>query len=210
MDPNSKQKKQHRRASILESLKEIGDQTAKSFSGDLVKESSKDFMRQLFGQQMPANRQFSGEILPQETVTIDEVLSGEREEKQKIEKQLMLERQLRAEEQALVEKKTRELQLTIHALMQELSAVVVATPKLATELQIAAIQAPVSPGIYHVIFFEKLIEYIRGFRHKIEDAAIWLHAANKRAAKKTFWSQYKTSGGRRLLSAEDYSGRSAA
>jgi hypothetical protein len=196
MDSNSKNKKhQSRQGNIIETFKDVGQTT------------SRDFVSQLFGAQ--PRRRYSGEILPQEQVTMDEVISGEQEKKRDLQIQLSLERTLRAEEEALKDKKIKELQLTIHALMQELASTSTATTQLSTELQVAAIQAPVNPGIYHVFFIEKLIEYIHGYNKRIENSVVWLQALNKRAAKKGFWSQYKMHGGRRLLSAEDYSQRSA-
>ena len=65
-------------------------------------------------------------------------------------------------------------------------------------------QAPVEPGVYHVIFFEKLLEFVKSFRKKIEDAAVWLHATNSRAEKKNYWSRYKKHGGKFLLAADHY------
>src|SRR4030065_534669 len=61
------------------------------------------------------------------------------------------------------------------------------TQDLGQELQIASMQAPVEPGLYHVIFFEKLLEFLKSFRKKIEAGSIWLQATNKRAAKKIYW-----------------------
>ncbi len=196
-DNNPKNKKQVRTANILESLKDTSGVAP-----------SKDFMRQLFGRQVP-EKKYSGELSPYGGVEIDSILSGEQEKNQKLEQQLALERNLRQEEKALVDKKTNELKLELHVLMQELSKLASVTPKLAQEVQIAAFQAPVNPGIYHLVFFEKLIEFVKSFREKIEDANLWLHNANKRAEKKNFWNLYKKHGGKRLLSAEDYSQRSA-
>lgn len=195
---------------MLESLKELGNDTARAFSDDLIKETGKDFAKQLFGNQFPTlEKNYSGEILPQEQLDIENVLNGQQEREDKLQRQLSLERRLRQEEQALFDKQSQELRLALHAITEEIKALASVTPKLAEELQIAAFQAPVNPGIYHISFFEKLLEYIKGFRKKIEDASTWLHATNRRAAKKGFWAQYQKHGGRRLLSAEDYSQRSA-
>lgn len=209
-DNNNKKPRQVRHTNVLESLKDIGGSTTKSFKEDLIKEGSKDFMNQLFGTK-PASwgKSYSGEIAQGENLEIDQVLSGERESNQKLEHQLAMERRLREEEKALLESKGNELKLQLHALMQELAALAKATPKLAREIEIATIQAPTNPGIYHVIFFQKLLEFIKSFREKVEDASIWLHTANKRAEKKNFWNSYKKMGGKRLLSSEDYSQRSA-
>lgn len=212
-DKGNKSKKQIKRPNPLEALKDIGSDTAKSFKNDLLAEGSRDFMKQLLGNQrfpgFPMQEPRSGEIAPGEAMKVSEALSGEREERKKLEEQLAFERMMRQEEQVLFEKKGRELQLEIHAILEEVQKLAQSTPQLAQEMQVAAIQAPVNPGIYHVIFFEKLLETIRSFRQKIDDSVVWLQTANKRAQKKGFWGQYQKHGGRRLLSGEDYSQRSA-
>lgn len=209
-DKNFKQKtaKNFPRASFLESLKDLGGSTSKSLKNDLLKEGSKDFMQELLG--LKPRQRFSGEILPGEHVGIDEILSGEREQKEKLELQLVQQKRIHEEEKALIEKKSNELKMQINAISREVIAIAKVTPKLAREVEIAAIMAPINPGIYHITFFEKLLEFIKSFRMKLEDASLWLHTTNKRASKKSFWSQYKVQGGKRLLSAEDYSGRAAA
>lgn len=212
MADNSKSKK-IRQPNPLEALKDIGSSTTKSLTNDLFAEGGKDFMDQILGRsKFPRfpQQERSGEIMPGEKIQMSEVLSGEHEQKAKLERQLSFERQMHAEEKALMERKSQELKMEVHAIMQELQSLAQVTPKLAQEVQIAAIQAPVNPGIYHVIFFEKLLEFLKSFRKKINDASVWLHAANKRAQKKGFWAQYKRHGGRRLLSSEDYSQRNAA
>ena len=77
-------------------------------------------------------------------------------------------------------------------------------------IKIATLQATVEPGVYHIIFFEKLLSFIKSFRKKISQANLWIQSANKKAAKRrTFWGQVAKSGTQRLLSSEDYSQRSA-
>jgi hypothetical protein len=206
--PKSKQKTRH--LNVLESLKELSSSTGESLKNDLIGETTKDFAKQLFGDSfLPKQRHFSGELLPQEQVGIDSILSGEQAKNEILEKQLFLERQLRAEEEALREKKGNELKLSLHVLMQEMQQLAQADASLSQEIQIAAIQAPSDPGTYHVFFVQRLVEYLRGHVVKAQEAAVWLHAVNKRSAKKSFWGQYKISGGRRLMSSEDYAQRSA-
>jgi len=60
-----------------------------------------------------------------------------------------------------------------------------------------------------LIFFEKIIEFIRNFRKNIDSASTWLQSSNKRAEKKNFWAMYKKKGSSFLLSGESYSQRSA-
>ncbi len=179
-----------------------------AIGNELIGETSKDFMRELLNLKN-SNRKFSGEIYPGENVAFREVISGEREKNLKLEHQITFERTLMQEEKVLIERKTNELRLTLEAIRQETQKLANATPKLIQELQIAAMQVSVNPNAYDVFFFERILEAIKSFRERSENASVWLHTANKRAGRKTFWDQYKVSGGKRLLAAEDYNGRSA-
>lgn len=207
MNDNQKQKskglsvgrqgqKQIKHTNVLESLKGVGGAN-----------TSQEFLNQLLGKRY--EKTHSGEISPGETLEFDEVLSGRHEETLKLRKQIALERRLREEEKARVEKKTNELRLQLNAIIQEVALLSQTTQELAQETQIAAMQAPVEPGVYHVIFFEKLLEFIKSFRKKIGEAKVWLHASNNRAQKKNYWVRYKKHGGKFFLAADHYLTRSA-
>lgn len=192
----------------LETLKDIGMSTAKQMRDEAAKIPG-DFMEQLIGVR-PFGKKFSGEIEPGEALNISEVYSGQREEIVKLRNQTALERKLLEEEKIQVEKKTNELRIHLTAIREEIIVLATKTENLAEETQIAAMQAPIEPGVYHLIFFEKLLDFINSFRKKIEEAGIWLHAVNKRAAKKNRWgANYKKHGASYLLSGEHYLSRSA-
>lgn len=194
----------------LEALKDIGSSTAKSFQKDFLGKMPDDFMEQLFGVQK--KEKISGEISAGESLEMSQVFSGQQKEVEAERKQIAVERSLLEQEKKLVSEKSNELKMRLQVLMNELLAVSKQTEGLAEEVQIAAMQAPSEPGIYHLIFFEKLLDFLKSFRKKIAEARIWLHAVNKRAAKKggNVWgSNYKKSGGKYLLSGEHYLQRSA-
>jgi hypothetical protein len=109
----------------------------------------------------------------------------------------------------MIERRSNELRLQLKAIMQEVVILAGNTQDLGKEVQLAAMQAPIEPGVYHIIFFEKLLEFIKSFRKKIEEASVWLHISNKRAQKKNFWGRYKQHGAKYLLSGEHYASRSA-
>lgn len=208
-DKNYKQKPQRqiRQANILESLKDLGNSTGKSFTNDLVKETGAEFMRQLLG--LRPKQKFSGELGRGESFQPGKAMSGEYQETQKAQKQLKFERRIFEEEKSALEKKNGELKLRLHAITQEIQAVVVSTPKLARQVEIASLTATNEPGIYHVMFLEKILEFLKSFKKDIESASAWLGATNKRANKKNFWNQYKVQKGTALLNPETYSQRSA-
>jgi hypothetical protein len=203
---NKKQKVFFNQANPLESLKDIGGDAVKSLKEDLLVKTPKDFMDQLFG----PRQSFSGEIIAGESLEINEVLTGQHKEKQILRQQLQLERTLSFEEKESINRKSNELKIQLKAIQEEILYLTLSTQDLGEETQLAAMQASVEPGIYHLLFFEKLLEFIKSFRKKIEEAGVWLHATNQRAAKKNSWAaRYKKHGAKYLLSGEHYLTRSA-
>lgn len=209
MDKNQKQKAQTgaKHKSVLEGLKDVGGSTAKSFKKDLVQGTSQEFINQLLGRK--PEKKYSGDLLPGRAVEFKDVFSGRHEETLKLEKQLALEKSLREEERVRTERKRKELKLQLQAVMEEVAILAQNTQELSEEVQIAAMQVPVEPGVYHLLFFEKLLEFIRSFRKNIEEAKVWLQTSNKRAQKKNYWARYKQHGGKFLLAADHYLSRSA-
>ncbi len=210
MDKGNKGKtqKQIRQPNPLEALKDIGTATAKQMRQEASKMPG-DFMEQLLGIK-PQAKNFSGELIPGESVEFSDVFTGRYEEIQKSKKQIQLERRLVQEEKVRIEKKTNELRMYLSAIREEILILAQKTENLAQETQLASMQAPIEPGVYHVIFFEKLLEFVKSFRKKIEEAGVWMQAVNRRAAKKNAWgTRYKQHGAKYLLSSEHYLQRSA-
>ena len=204
---SSRRKNRTKQTNFLESLREIGDSTTDSIKNDLLAETSKDFARQMFGIQPPQHH--TGEIEPGGSIEINDVFSGKAETEKQLNKQISFERKLRQEEKELLEKKSNDLRLELQAIIQEVTLLTQTTQEITEEVQIAAMQAPVEPGVYHVIFFQKLLEFLKSYRQKVEEAAIWLHTSNKRAQKKNYWAKYKKHGSKFLLSPDHYLTRSA-
>lgn len=194
------------KANVLESLKDIGSGTINSFNKDLFQESSSDFFNEMFGIKP---KKLSSDIKPGESLEMKELYAGKVEENKKLRLQMALERQLREEEKARLQQKSNDLKLQLHAVVQEVVQLASATQSLSEHVKIATMQSPANPGPYHIIFFEKLLDYIRSFRKNIEDSSIWLQSTNKRANKKNYWGKYKSNGGKFLLSPDHYLQRSA-
>lgn len=204
-DPKAKRQIKH--TNVLESLKDVGGSTANTIKKDLIGEASRDFIQELLGTRKP--KKVSGEIMPGEALEIEDALSPRAQEILKYKKQAALERRLRSEEKEISEKKGNQLRVQLQALQQEILSLATSTQDLAEEAQIAAMQAPIEPGVYHVVFFEKLLEFVKSFRKKIEEASVWLQGTNKRAEKKNYWARYKKHGSKFLLSPDHYLTRSA-
>ncbi|MBI4153544.1 hypothetical protein HY503_00880 [Candidatus Woesebacteria bacterium] len=197
MDKVQKQKAQKvlRQQNVLESLKDIGGSTAQ------------DFISELLGSRV--EKKYSGELAPGEALEVSEVFSGKRQGSEKLRGQIALERRLAEEEKRRIEEKGNDLRLQLHALMQEVYELAKTTQGLGEQVEVATMQAPANPGIYHLIFFEKLLEFIKSFRKKIEDTGIWLQACNRRSEKKNYWAMYKKKGSSFLLAPDHYLQRSA-
>ena len=207
MADNKKVKSDTVKRNVIESLKDIGGSFG-SQGADLLKSTSEDFFKELMG--IPKSKiKRSGEIAPGQSLQMNEVLSGKEEENKKLRAQISLERNLSSDEKRLSQEKMQELRLQLQAITVEIGKLAVSTGNLATQAEIAMIEVPENPGVYHVIFFEKVLEFLQSFRKKIDEASVWLGSTNKRAEKKNYWSMYKKKGSSFLLSPDHYSQRSA-
>lgn len=207
MNTSKNNSKTNNRANLVEAIKDIGSSTAQSLSNDLVKETSNDFIRELLGIKKAPKR--SGDLIPGESLEFSEVFSGKANETEKYKKQIILERNISQETSAYSEKRTNELRMQLKTIQEEVIKLAGSTQNLAKETQIAAMQVVVEPGEYHLTFFEKILEFIRSFRKKIDNASMWMNSSNKRAEKKNYWSTYKKKGSSFLLSPDHYLQRSA-
>jgi len=197
-----------RKTNVLESLKDIGSGVTNSIKKDLLEDTSKNLIEQILGRGAYSPKR-SGEIHAGESLQLTDLLSGKHEENLKLRNQIALERRLIEEEKVRSTQKSNELKIQLQALIQEVLALAKSTQNLGERVEVAAMQAPSQPGIYHLIFFEKLLSFVKSFRLKIDNAVVWLGASNKRAEKKNFWAMYKKRGSSFLLSGESYSQRSA-
>ena len=204
---NQNKNKVQKTANVVETFKDIGSSTANSFKKDLIDKMPMDFMEQLFGPQPSGN--YSGELLPGTSAEFNPASKKRNEEEGKLKVQIAFERKLFQEEKVLIQKRTDELKMQLKVLTDEVVLLAKSTNDLSEEIQVAAMQITSEPGVYHVFFFERIVEFIRSFRGKIEDATLWMGSANKRAEKKNYWSRYKKHGGKFLLSADHYLTRSA-
>lgn len=193
---------------VLETLKDLGSGVTDSLKTDLFQNGSEDFFRQLMGT-MPSQEKRSGNLNPGESFSMGNVLAGKEEENKRLRAQISLERQLSSDEKKVSQDKTNELRVQLQALTQEVVKVAQSTGNLAEATQVAMIQAPAEPGVYHIIFFQNVLDFLQSFRMKIDQAATWLQGSNKRAQKKNYWSMYKKKGSSFLLSPDHYLQRSA-
>lgn len=195
------------RQNVLETLKDIGSSTGGQ-TKDLLKGTSEDFFRELLGLNRSKVKR-SGEMSPGESLSMKDILSGTEAVKEKERKQIKFENTLLSEEAKVSREKGNELRVELQAVMNEVNKLAESTKGLAEATRAASMSAPVEPGIYHIRFFESLLEFLQSFRKRIDLAVTWLQSSNKRAEKKNYWNTYKKKGSSFLLSPDHYSQRSA-
>jgi len=205
---DGKAKKYPQYANPLEAFKDLGRSTSNSLKKELVQPMGRDFVEQIIGRKI--KKSYSGEIMPGESLEINDVYSGKRKEFEESEKLLQYEQKLVKEEKLLIERRTNELRIEIKSIHEEIVKLAKVTPRLSREVDIAAFQAPISPSTYEVFFLKQIFNFIKSFRQNVEEASYWLSRHNKRAATRNKWgANLKKHGAKYLLSGEHYLQRSA-
>lgn len=98
-----------------------------------------------------------------------------------------------------------ETKAQIQNLLVEIKSFAKAAGALGQQVEIAAMQAPTNPGVYHQNFFAQLRIFISDMRKKVESSQNWLATTNARAGKKSFfWGNVQKSGTKFMLSQERY------
>lgn len=188
----SSKQKGIRSDSLLESLRGFGGGTTKTFEQDFFKKLPGDFLRQ------------SG-LRPQNKQNPQSQELMYREETEEWQSKLKQSEVIRHQEKLVFSSRDQETKKQVSLLLQEVKKLSGAVQNLDQKIQVAVIQAPVDPGLYHVNFFEKLVSFIRLLTKSVEDAAVWSSAhASKGKKKSHYWGKVKESGTKFMLSQERY------
>ncbi|MBU0619275.1 hypothetical protein KKD62_03510 [Patescibacteria group bacterium] len=204
-DPfNTKKKKSNKKAkNFIEAFRDIGSGTAKSLKQDVAGGMAKSAGQQIGGFFGRAPQVNQGELQPNQPFNLENVMQ-QREQQVRTEERRFAE-QRRSEEKVVYCARDQETKLEIKALQEELSKFAKTAGALGKEIEKASFNAVVSPGTYHVNFFQRLRSLLAELRHKIADSQTWLSACNKKVDKRCFyWRQVKKSGTKFMLSQERY------
>jgi len=87
-------------------------------------------------------------------------------------------------EQIIYNQKQQETQKEIKNIQGELKGLAGSIKNLDKEIDKAIEQIPVSPGVYHVNFLEKIRQAIVSLKKRVEEASTWLEVFNQKLAKK--------------------------
>lgn len=131
--------------------------------------------------------QKTGEMKPNEAVEV-------RPETQPFRKVEFARPVVKQEEQGLSQK--------IEAVRQELKMLAASIKQLNSEVGRAVTEVPVTPGVYHLNFFERLKGILKVLREQVNDSRSWLSLWSNRKEKKQYWGLYKKHGTKFGLSSE--------
>lgn len=155
--------------------------------------------REQFGLDQQPPTPMGGALNPNESFSLSDIVSAEKRGEQKV-------RQIAEEERARAQHREEEAKTQIKSLQEEIKMLARSLGEFGKEAQIAALQAPVSPGIYHRNFFEQLRSFIKALRQRVQDSRHWLATQNARASKRKglYWNNVQKSGTKYMLSGERY------
>ena len=186
---DQKARKQLVRRNFIEQLRELGREVGDSVKKDVVKGVVKTGLKQVFGVEGPQGDIYQApENKPKESR-----FQWSRQEYTSFARQ----------ERALFKQAEQQVRLEIQAIRVELIKLVKGIKNMSREVEIAAMQAPVEPGVYHLNFLERLRETILFLSQNIKESFNWLSVCNRRAKKRSYyWQQVQKSGTKFMLSHE--------
>lgn len=110
---------------------------------------------------------------------------------------------IRREEQIIFSREKNQIKVQIETIQTQIKSLAKDQVGLMEEVDQAAFQAVVNPGVYHQSFFERLLHLIKLARKKVAESRTWLQLQNHRSQARTgYWQSVKTSGTSFMLSGE--------
>ncbi|MCR4263612.1 MAG: DUF5660 domain-containing protein [Candidatus Roizmanbacteria bacterium] len=187
--------------SVFEGLSDIGKQTVRS-AGDNIGSAIADGARSLAGLPFPSagesqnfNGGFDGGIMSPERMGANP-FARKREKPRDIELFSFAERRETLET-------TEQIKKLIVMIKEEVKKIETQNKMMITETaKITVEQMPDKPGIYHIRFFEWLLNLLTDIRKRVTESASWLSIAQGKKAKKGYWGMAKKKGTSFTLSGE--------
>ena len=178
-------------SSFIESLRDLSSGVGRDFVDDFIKETPKDVFQQTGLKNFANHQEGSADLF--------------NPEHQKLQQKIHHLEALRRQEKVVFSAREQEVRSKITLLYEEVRKLAQTNVALSKEVKIAAIQAPINPGVYHVTFVEKLISFIQNLNKNLNDATHWLSETNSKKRKRSYyWQQVKTSQTKFMLSQERY------
>lgn len=177
----------------LEALRDVGEGVVDSM-GDLLRESTHDFWKQLLGTSEKESTQKSGELTEGQELNLAKQKNDEEETIPDTEPAIDYRREILQAERTST-RETEVLETKIQEIIIELKHLVASSQTLEVEFkEVSQQQVIVKPGKYHLNFFEWLLSAVRSARERVEDSSAWLSAMQSKKSKKGYWNMFKKHG----------------
>lgn len=199
---SSKNRRPIARDSFLEALRDLGKGVVSDVKDQFTQAVTQDIPTS-FGYNQPSG----GSLKPNESFSMTDIMAAERRGEQRAETGFNSRlSQVREEERQLHLRRENEAKSKIKNIQDEIKMLAKSIGDFSKEVQVAALQAPANPGVYHENFFEQLRAFIRLMRQKIQNSRHWLATQNQRSQKKKgmYWNNVQKSGTKYMLSSERY------
>jgi len=187
---NQKQKRYNVPANnVLESLRDISGGVSHAVANDVVSKISADAINSIFG------KPIGGDLHPNESISIPNKAETQPEQKVRHTPSEM-HSPLRRSDETYVRQQ-------LEAIRSELKMLAKSVKSLHSEVKNAVATDPVDPGVYHLNFYDQLLQFIKTIRMQVEDSRTWLSVSKQRRSKKVgYWGMYKKHGTTFGLSSE--------
>jgi len=189
---------------------ELAGDVAHSFTNDLIKEGSKDIMRELLGwdkfaggeAHAPAHHA-SGDLQEGQEVSFSKEAGNERAVNK--EPGIDYTGEIIHAETRRMQTENREISQRLEEIRGELTKLRQASKELESafkDVTRETLTHAVKPGKYHLNFFEWVLSTIQNARVRIESSASWASALGGKKGKKDFWSLAQSHGTSYSMSSE--------
>lgn len=187
---------------FLEAFKSIGGSLGDSVKEDVVKGTAQSAVDQIFNRR-PSVMQKVGTLTPDQKLDFGKIVEEEKRKTGEIVKGFY--ERTRSREKLVFSRREEEIKIQIKALREEIKKLIKATEGVAQETEKVAMEEIVSPGVYHLNFFEKIRKLLSLARKRIEESQTWLSLWKSRAKRRNYyWAQVRKSGTKYMLSQERY------
>lgn len=193
-----------REKNLAEAGFEVASTATKSVRNELNQEWQ-TFMRQALGTAEQASKKIKameGELSEGQEISFAKEKTEKRTE---IEPGIDYRREVIHAETANVQRENMQLKGQLEQIRVELKKIVETSKELeATFKEVAkeSVQRTVTPGKYHVNFFEWMLATIQSARVRIESSASWIGAISGKKSKRDYWSLSQSQGTSFSLSGE--------
>lgn len=187
-----------------EALMGIGKGMAKSFRNDVANDSMYDAWDQFLGNSPHAE---SGELQAGEEIDFDSLKKGKNKEGKEAaphaEPAINYHREVVEAGRTRRGEDTREIEVKIQEILIEIKKLAGSSSELQEKVEVIAVeQMAEKPGVYHLNFFEQILQWIRDARMNVEDSLAWFHALRSKKAAKQYGVMAKKGGTSFTLSNE--------